>query len=186
MGRWDGSADRCPLVSSSTHPKHLNNNPLHTHANNPNPSSQRQTVNTSFYGTPTAETCAQWQQQVKGNGHFTFTLKMRSTVTHGDTPVGPAGGGGSPGRVGEGAKRRLDPLSTEALEAELPLFLERCEQLRTGKDGAFPPSLGVVLFQFPPSFEKSLGAYLVCCCCCYGGRGNECQWVEGRTTINQT
>jgi len=87
---------------------------------------------------------------------------MRQTVTHGDTPVP---GGGSPGRAGSAARgeerdhHRLEPLSTEALEAELPVFLERCEQLRTGgQDGAYPPSLGVVLFQFPPSFEKSLGA----------------------------
>lgn len=114
-------------------------------------------LNSSFYGTPSRETCAHWQQQVKGKTSFQFTLKMRQTVTHGDTPPG-GGGSSSPAHERREAGHRLEPLGTEALEAEMPLFLERAEQLRTGNDGAYPPSLGMVMLQFPPSFEMSLEA----------------------------
>lgn len=102
---------------------------------------------------------AHWQQHVKGNTNFHFTLKMRSVVTHGETTPGLPGT--SPGRSAAHERSDcpfLEPLSTEALEAEVPLLLERCEQLRTGKGGAFPSSLGVLLLQFPPSFKKSMGA----------------------------
>ena len=122
-------------------------------------------INSSFYGTPSRETCAHWLQQVTGNTSFQFTLKMRQTITHGhnqmpESPGRGGGGGGSssPAHERREAGHRLEPLSSEALEAEMPLFLERCEQLRTGNDGASPPSLGVVLLQFPPSFEMSLEA----------------------------
>lgn len=120
------------------------------------------TVNTTFYGIPTIDTCTHWQQLVKGNASFHFTLKMRQTVTHGDTP-GVPGRSSSPSRAHERSDRPfLEPLSTEALEAEMPPFLERCEQLRTGKKGEFSSSLGVVLLQFPPSFEKSMGTLSSC------------------------